>query len=1002
LIKSEIDQEMITMQKSYIFPSNPSFWKSSVWIISIGVCYFFIVKFSAFLFDIPNVDITPFWPPNGFYSAALLISPRFLWKYIISVIFVANSLGNFYIGHDWLLSFGFAIANCTEGGLIAYLFLQWNKQNINLDSFKSFFVFLASVIFSSAIGSFLGAINLSHAFGWNLFLGFSKTWFAADTLGNALMLAVILSWNDKFIFLNYLTLKKIIESIALLLSTLGLSVLIFSQSNNNEIDPLNYLVFPLLIWAALRFELKGASLIAFIVAIIAHWFTVHAQGPFTTYGTSIQDYIFWLQNYLVIMFLTAITLAVAIVERNKVKKKLQLSSRVFSDTQDSIIITDADRVIVDINSAFCKITGYHHEEVIGKNPRILNSGKQSPVFYQDMWKHISEKGYWQGELWNRKKDGEIYAELLSISSLKDSQGHITHYVGVSTNITSNKKQQEVLQHMIHYDALTLLPNRVLLADRFTQALAHSKRLESQLAVCFLDLDDFKPINDLYGHVIGDDLLIEVAQRIKSIVRDEDTASRLGGDEFVLLLGDITKFSQCEQLLNRLLASLSQPFQINELSLTISASIGVTVYPADNSDLDTLMRHADQAMYQAKQLGRNQYYLFNTKQNQLNFNRNIKLKEIESALIKNELCLYYQPKVNMASGKVFGAEALIRWSHPEKGLIPPFKFLPVIEETDLEIQVGNWVINEALKHLENWTNQGIELEVSINISSYHLQHPTFFDELKTSLAKYPQLDSNKVQLEILESSALSDLEVISSIMKTCIDTLGVSVALDDFGTGYSSLTHLRNLPAKTIKIDQTFIRNVLDDPSDLAIIDGVIGLSNSFNREIIAEGIETTNHGLMLLIMGCHEAQGYGIARPMPSTDLQNWLSDYSPNQEWLDCATNIRTDKERKLKSFMLTFAQWQKHFEKNINSEPENVEQWPILKRTNCHCGVWINRARQDYLFEDKWLNKLDEAHNTMHNIADDLFNKYQEDQIQKARSGIKDLELAIKHLSIVWGQSN
>jgi len=689
-----------------------------------------------------------------------------------------------------------------------------------------------------------------------------------------------------------------------------------------------------------------------------------------------------------------------ITDRKISEEGLRLFAKVFSETTEGIIITDTKGIIIDVNPAFCEITGYSREDAIGQNPSLLNSGKQSPAFYQEMWKIITDQKHWQGEVWNRKKNGEVYAELLSISSIPDAEGNTLHYVGIFTDVTHSKKQQEALEQMAHYDVLTQLPNRALLADRYTQALAHSKRQENQLAVCFLDLDNFKPINDLYGHEIGDELLVEVAKRIKSIIRDEDTASRQGGDEFVLLLGDIDQLSQCEQMLNRVLTSLSQPYLIDTLSLTISASIGFSLYPTDNTDLDTLMRHADQAMYQAKQAGRNRYHLFNAKQNQLDIKRNSQLKEIDEALVNNELCMYYQPKVNMATGEVFGAEALIRWNHPEKGLIPPFKFLPVIEKTGLEIQVGNWVINEVLRQMDHWKKQGIELEVSINISSYHLQHPTFIDELETALAKYPQIHSKKVQLEILESSALSNLQAISSIITTCIDTLGVSVALDDFGTGYSSLTHLRNLPAKTIKIDQTFVRDVLDDPSDLAIIDGVIGLSNSFSREIIAEGIETTNHGLMLLILGCYEAQGYGIARPMPSADVQDWLSDYTPNQEWINCATKIRTEKERKLKLFRLTFSQWQKQFETNINSEPENIGQWPILKRTNCHCGVWIKRARQEQLFEDKWLNKLDDAHNTMHDIADDLFNKYQQGQIQEARLGLNDLEIAIEHLGNILGQ--
>jgi len=571
------------------------------------------------------------------------------------------------------------------------------------------------------------------------------------------------------------------------------------------------------------------------------------------------------------------------------------------------------------------------------------------------------------------------------------------YAGIFTDITNSKKQQEILMKMAHYDVLTQLPNRVLLVDRFTQALAHCQRKENQLAVCFLDLDNFKPINDLHGHEAGDQLLIEVSERIKATIRDEDTVSRQGGDEFILLLGDFESFYQCEKMLTRLIESLSQPYLINNALLSISASIGVSLYPMDNSDLDTLVRHADQAMYQAKRAGRNRYHLFNAKQNQLDIKKNIKFKEIESALFNNELCLYYQPKVNMATGKVFGAEALIRWNHPEKGLIPPLKFLPIIEGSELEIQVGTWVINEALNQIGKWKEQGIDLEVSINISSYHLQHATFIDDLEAAMSIYPKVHSKNIQLEILESSALSNLQVIRYVIKTCIDALGISIALDDFGTGYSSLTHVRNLPARTIKIDQSFVRDVLDDPNDYTIIDSVIGLANSFNRELIAEGVETTEQGLMLLIMGCNKAQGDGIAKPLPSLDFQRWLTDYVPNKEWIICANKNHTKKENKIKVFRLTLAQWHIHFEKNIQSKPSSINQWPILKRTKCHCGIWIKHARQEQLFEIHWLEELVIAHDAMHDIADDLYNKYLGGEVEMARVGLKELEKATTDLNSV-----
>jgi len=677
--------------------------------------------------------------------------------------------------------------------------------------------------------------------------------------------------------------------------------------------------------------------------------------------------------------------------RKKTEEKLKLLASVFSDAHEGITITDTNKNIVDVNPAFYEITGYSRNEVIGKNPKILSSGKQDPTFYADMWQQINKNSFWKGELWNRKKNGEIYAISVSISSIEDKNHNIINYISVFTDITNSKQQQEKLHLMAHYDVLTGLPNRVLFVDRFRQAIAHSKRSTNQLAICFLDLDKFKPINDNYGHEVGDELLVEVAKRIKLCIREEDTVSRQGGDEFALLLNDINSITQVKQTLKRIHDTLSQPYLINNNTHNISASSGITIYPLDKGDIDTLLRHADQAMYQAKQTGRNRYFIFNTEQDQEVTQKHQQLNKIQQALKMDEFELYYQPKVNMLTGDVIGAEALIRWNHPEKGLIPPLDFLPLIEETELEVLLGSWVINEALNQLSNWKKKNIELEVSVNISSYHLQTSSFLTTLNELLAKYPHVSTEYLQLEILESSSLGDLKVISSIIKTCINTLGLNIALDDFGTGYSSLTHLRNLAAKTIKIDQTFVRDILDDPDDFSIIEGVIGLANSFNRKVIAEGVETVEQGLMLLIMGCNNAQGYGISRPMSSSAFQDWLSNYTPNKQWLEYAKNIpKTQEEKQKELFRLILDKWQQSFEKNILSSPDSIipEQWPILKSTKCHCGILI---KQKHLIGNKSQQQLKEIHNNMHNIANDLLKKYQEGEVENARNGLKDLNLLV-----------
>jgi len=689
-----------------------------------------------------------------------------------------------------------------------------------------------------------------------------------------------------------------------------------------------------------------------------------------------------------------------ITHRKLAEEQLQLSSRVFSETTEGIMITNAKGIITDVNPAFCEITGYSSQYVVGQKANILNSGKHPPGFYAEMWKALNEQGHWKGEIWNRKKNGEVFAELLSISSILDDDNKVLHYVGIFSDITRSKEQQEALVLMAHYDVLTQLPNRVLLADRFSRAVAHSKRNKSLIAVCFIDLDNFKPVNDNFGHDIGDQLLIEVSGRIKENVRDEDTASRQGGDEFVLLLGDIDNFSECEKMLKRINQSLAEPFHIDDKLINISASIGVSLYPMDGDDLDPLMRHADQAMYQAKLAGRNGFHLFNVDQDEQEIKKHILLKEIQLALSNNEFCLYFQPKVNMATGEVFGAEALIRWLHPEKGLILPNDFLPIVERTELEVILGKWVINEALKQLDKWNQQGLELEVSINISSFHLQSSLFVDELDDALARYKNVDSKCFQLEILESSALADLDTISSIIKSCRHTLGVNIALDDFGTGYSSLTHLKNLSANTIKIDQTFVRDVLDDPNDYAIIDGVIGLANSFNREVIAEGVESSEHGLMLLLMGCKQAQGFGIAHPMPADDVSCWLKGYVPNQEWISYGNQICNAKEDKVNLFRLALKHWLINFENNITSVPDEINDWPIMTKRKSFCGHWIRQARHKQLFDENWLKRLDAAHEAIHYTAVDTMNKQLNGELEVAKDGLKQIHTNVEEINGVLAE--
>jgi diguanylate cyclase (GGDEF)-like protein len=437
-----------------------------------------------------------------------------------------------------------------------------------------------------------------------------------------------------------------------------------------------------------------------------------------------------------------------------------------------------------------------------------------------------------------------------------------------------KEHQQQLEHIAHFDALTHLPNRVLLADRLQQAIHHCQRRKHSLAVVFLDLDGFKAVNDHHGHAVGDTLLIALAQRMKAALREGDTLARMGGDEFVAILVDLEHAQDCDPVLNRLLQAASEPFEADTAVLQVSASMGVTIYPQDGSDADLLMRHADQAMYAAKQSGKNRYHLFDVENEVAVKARRESLDRVRTALERGEFVLYYQPKVDLRKRTVVGVEALIRWQHPDRGLLQPGDFLPFVEDHPISVAIGEWVIETALMQMRAWKADGLTMHTSVNVGALQMQQMGFVVWLAEQLKAYPDIPTHRLELEILETSALEDISEVSQTMHAC-RALGVRFALDDFGTGYSSLTYLKHLPAEMIKIDQSFVRDMLSDADDLSIVRGVIGLASAFGRAVIAEGVETEAHCTQLLSMGCDLAQGYGIARPMPAHNVPSWVAQWT-------------------------------------------------------------------------------------------------------------------------------
>ncbi len=671
-----------------------------------------------------------------------------------------------------------------------------------------------------------------------------------------------------------------------------------------------------------------------------------------------------------------------ITERKKAEEKLHLAAGVFTHAREGIVITTAEGTIIDVNDAFTRITGYNRDEVLGQNPRILSSGRQGKEYYASMWRNLIEQGYWYGEIWNRRKSGEVYAEMLTISAVRDALGNTRQYVALFSDITPLKEHERQLEHIAHYDALTSLPNRVLLADRLHQAMSQSQRRGQRLAVAYLDLDGFKAVNDHHGHEAGDQLLMTVASRMKQTLREGDTLARLGGDEFVAVLLDLANIEVSIPMLVRLLTAAAEPVQVGDLVLQVSASLGVTFYPqAEELDADQLLRQSDQAMYQAKLAGKNRYHVFDAEQDRSVRGHHESLEHIRRALTEREFVLHYQPKVNMRTGKIIGAEALIRWQHPEKGLLPPAVFLPVIENHPLAVDVGEWVIDTALTQMEQWRAAGLDIPVSVNVGARQLQQADIVERLRNILAMHPEVKPGDLELEVLETSALDDLSRVSQVIEDFRE-IGVMFALDDFGTGYSSLTYLKRLPVTLLKIDQTFVRDMLGDPDDLAILDGVIGLAAAFRRQVIAEGVETVEHGEMLLRLGCEQAQGYGIARPMPAQELLDWSVGWRPNAAWIGLTAMSRDD-------LPLLFASvehraWITAIENYLKGE---LEIPPPLDHHACRFGTWLDTKGQARHGAHPAFVAIKPLHQQVHALAAELLKLQAQGRKQEARARLDEI---------------
>jgi len=593
--------------------------------------------------------------------------------------------------------------------------------------------------------------------------------------------------------------------------------------------------------------------------------------------------------------------------------------------------------------------------------------------------------------------GKCWVDSLA-SPIFALDGQVLGCVLVFRDVSEQFIAQDRLQWQAGHDALTGLPNRVLLADRFARALEKSRRDSTRLAVCMLDLDKFKPVNDNFGHAVGDELLVALTARLSQELRAVDTLTRLGGDEFVILLEDLAESADLPGLLTRILQALAEPFEIAGHHIVITASLGLTVFPQDDSDPDTLLRHADQAMYVAKQTGRNRFYCFDVLQDRQLESAHQTLERVRQAMHDNELQLYYQPKVNLRSGEIEGFEALLRWQHPQNGMIPPLAFLPLIEQTDLIADIGQWVIERALAQLQQWQQQGAVWPVSVNIAARHFQKDDFFSRLQAALVAYPDVSPALLEFEILESAALADYHAMNELIASC-QRLGIHFSLDDFGTGYSSLSYLKRLPVQTLKIDQSFVRDMLDDPDDRALVESVINIAKLFRLSVIAEGVESQDQGVLLLRLGCDVVQGYGIARPMPADTIADWARHYIADANW-----RRWVDVPWDLGDLPLLMAQhehvmWINHLLALLDSSAIQSVEAKLLEHQQCRFGVWYGgQGAQRYGHLPEFL-VIGQLHQQVHQLGDDMVHLCAAGELDQARALAAELRTAKDKMLVQLG---
>ncbi len=564
-----------------------------------------------------------------------------------------------------------------------------------------------------------------------------------------------------------------------------------------------------------------------------------------------------------------------VTAQRQVQNELRLSSSVFEHAVEAILLADEEQRILRVNPAFCRITGYSEEEVLGKTPRILKSGRQDSHFYKQFWRQLQSEGVWRGEIWNRRKDGSLFPVRQTVSVVREGSAS-EHYMSVFSDITEEKSSAEHIDRLSHYDTLTNLPNRVLFYELCEHAIARSSRHRSKGAVMMIDLDRFKHINDSLGHAVGDALLQAVAGRLQSCLRADDIVARLGGDEFTILLEEFEDPQQLTLIAGKVLATFAQPFDIEGYNLHVTPSMGISIFPDNANEVDALVQYADVSMYRAKEGGGNRYGFYTPELTEQALARVEMETQLIAAIEAEQFELHYQPLIEVKNGKLAAVEALIRWRHPEKGMIPPDQFIPLAEDTGLIVPIGEWVIRAVCQQILRWDSEGVYVpRVAINVAGPQFYKENFVSYLGGCLESYG-LSASRLEVEITETFIMQQADRAIEAQQA-LKEMGVGLAIDDFGTGYSSLAHLKRLPIGTLKIDRSFVRDIPDDPNDVAIVKAVLALAESLQLKVVAEGVETEAQRALLIENGCAILQGYLFSRPLPGDELKIFALSLVPS-----------------------------------------------------------------------------------------------------------------------------